>query len=208
MVRATAPTPSPDITARAAIRVAALELFAERGIASVSVRDIAAQAGVSPALLFHHYGSKGGLCEAVDEWIAQLVTTAVAQATANAPDDVDDFFAERFRLFGSVAQDFPAVRDYVARSLSEGGETGQSLFDRIFAQTRDELRELEARGLIRTTDDEIGRALLLIFLEFGPLLLRQLIEPYFEDDCFSAASVDRWVKNCTELMTHGIAKSA
>jgi AcrR family transcriptional regulator len=56
-----------DLTARAAIRNATLRLFADRGPDAVSVRAIASEAGVSPALVLHHFGSKAGLREAVDQ---------------------------------------------------------------------------------------------------------------------------------------------
>lgn len=44
-----------------AIARVAERLFAERGFAAVSVRAIAAEAGVDPALVIRHYGSKEGL---------------------------------------------------------------------------------------------------------------------------------------------------
>ena len=43
---------------RAAIWDAAVQLFPERGYAATSVRDIAAAAGVDPALIIRHFGSK------------------------------------------------------------------------------------------------------------------------------------------------------
>ena len=62
--------PSSDLTAKARIREQALLLFAERGPDTVTVRDVAAAAEVSPGLVMHHFGSKAGLREAVDEHVA------------------------------------------------------------------------------------------------------------------------------------------
>ena len=45
-------------------------LFAERGPDRVTVRDVAAAAKVSPGLVMHHFGTKAGLREAVDEHVA------------------------------------------------------------------------------------------------------------------------------------------
>ncbi|MCR1785778.1 TetR family transcriptional regulator [Nocardioides carbamazepini] len=61
--------PSPDasrlrpagLATRAAIEDAARTLFAERGFDGASVRGIAAEAGVDPALVIRHFGSKEAL---------------------------------------------------------------------------------------------------------------------------------------------------
>ena len=46
---------------RAEILAAARSLFASKGFASTTIRAIAAQAGVDPALVHHYYGSKDDL---------------------------------------------------------------------------------------------------------------------------------------------------
>ena len=56
-----------DRTAWAVIRDEALRLFADRAPDGVSVRQIAAADVVSPGLVVHHFGSKEGLRQAVDE---------------------------------------------------------------------------------------------------------------------------------------------
>ena len=68
-----------DLTAAARIRETAMGLFAERGVAAVSVRDVAEAAGVSPSLVIHHYKSKEGLKAAVDERATAAVIDAVAE---------------------------------------------------------------------------------------------------------------------------------
>ena len=53
------------------IASAARRLFARRGYAGTSMADIAAAAGVSKATVFHHFGNKRGLYQAL---IADAVT--------------------------------------------------------------------------------------------------------------------------------------
>jgi TetR/AcrR family transcriptional regulator, regulator of cefoperazone and chloramphenicol sensitivity len=193
-----------DLTARATIRESALELFAERGYAGTSVRDIASAAGVSPALLFHHYGSKAGLRGAVEEWLMGLVASAVAGGATRADASAEAVLTERFRRFAAVGAEHPAVADYIARVLGEGGDAARELFDRMVATTRAELEGLEARGIVRATEDETGRALLLLFLELGPMLLRPQVERHMGGPLFEPAMVERWVAACTSLLAEGV----
>ena len=70
-------------TARAVIRDEALRLFAARGPDAVTVRQIAAAAGVSPALVVHHFGSKEGLREVIDEHVLGLFEAMLGEMTAD-----------------------------------------------------------------------------------------------------------------------------
>ena len=66
------PNADADAT-RLRIRAAAGVLFADRGIGSVSVRQIAAEAGVSLAMIHHYFGSKDALYRAcVDAMYIEL----------------------------------------------------------------------------------------------------------------------------------------
>ena len=62
----------------AAILQAARELFAEAGFERTTIRAVAARAGLDPALVMQHYGSKEGLFAAAARWSddAQSVLTA------------------------------------------------------------------------------------------------------------------------------------
>src|SRR5215470_4653803 len=62
-----------DLTARARIRDAALRLFAERGVGTATIRDIAKAAGVSGGLVRHHFGSKDGLRAACDSYALEQI---------------------------------------------------------------------------------------------------------------------------------------
>ncbi|MBI5015452.1 MAG: TetR/AcrR family transcriptional regulator [Deltaproteobacteria bacterium] len=51
----------PDSEARGRLLAAATDLFARKGYAATAVREIVAAAGVSPPVLYYHFGNKEGL---------------------------------------------------------------------------------------------------------------------------------------------------
>ena len=60
-----------DLTAKARIRNAALDLYAERGEDRVSMRAVAAAAGVAVGLVQHHFKTKDGLRVAVEQLVGE-----------------------------------------------------------------------------------------------------------------------------------------
>ncbi len=59
------PRPGAGPDTREAIASAARAEFAERGYAGATIRSIAAEAGVDPALVHHYFGTKAGLFQEV-----------------------------------------------------------------------------------------------------------------------------------------------
>jgi AcrR family transcriptional regulator len=74
-------------TRRDEILAIAAELFAEKGIAATTVRDIAARAGILSGSLYHHFQSK---TEMLEEILQQAIDSSVrldeALAASEAPD--------------------------------------------------------------------------------------------------------------------------
>ena len=109
-----------DLTARARIRDAAIRLFGERGIEGASIRDIAAEAGVSSGLVRHHFGSKEALREACDQYAKERMLEV----------------SEELATQGGVAALDPAtlhprvfpLQLYLVRSMMDGSETAAALF--------------------------------------------------------------------------------
>ena len=63
-------------------------LFAERGYEETSIEAVLAAAGVSRGALYHHFGGKDALFEAVLAAVENGVTAGLAAEIAGAPDAV------------------------------------------------------------------------------------------------------------------------
>src|SRR5690554_2854791 len=63
------------MSSRARIIESAIELFGERGVDRVSLRELTSHAGVNLASVNYHFGSKEGLANAVFEALASKVNT-------------------------------------------------------------------------------------------------------------------------------------
>ncbi|NUR73688.1 MAG: TetR family transcriptional regulator [Hamadaea sp.] len=113
-----------DLTARARIRDAAIRLFADRGIAGASVRDIAQAAGVSSGLLRHHFGSKEALRDYCDVY---------------AKDRTDQFREEVFAggkmtdpgFLVSHSPEMRLLQRYLVQSIKDGSPAASAMFDKM-----------------------------------------------------------------------------
>ena len=149
-----------------------LRLFAEKGFDGVTVRDIAKASSVSVGLINHHFGSKEGLREAVDEYfIAQFEEALTAPPEADAPsrarsmdDWVDDWITRH-------AGESAALFGYFRRALLDDSEWGARLFARFYAIAQSTVTRMDARGLIRPDVDRLWLPFLMVFLELGTTLL-------------------------------------
>ena len=68
-----------DLTAVARIRDAAIDQVGQHGF-SVGLRAIAQAAGVSAALVIHHFGSKDGLLRVCDDYIAEQIRQSKSES--------------------------------------------------------------------------------------------------------------------------------
>jgi AcrR family transcriptional regulator len=74
------PRGQPASSVREALLGSAVELFAARGPASVSVRDIARHAGANQGLIYRHFGSKDDLlAEALERASSEMFPAALAE---------------------------------------------------------------------------------------------------------------------------------
>jgi AcrR family transcriptional regulator len=194
-----------DLTARANIRNGALRLFATHGPDAVSVRAIAAAAGVSPALVLHHFGSKAGLREAVNAYAAERIDVLISESeqsvaelfASGSPDAVAGLFASAFPPDSPLAA-------YLRRLLLTGDPAGTALFQRWFAQSVQLLDAMVTAGLAKPTDDPGVRAGFMLAADVALLLLREPLAAALGFDPMSREGLTRWAAEVTQVTREGI----
>jgi TetR/AcrR family transcriptional regulator, regulator of cefoperazone and chloramphenicol sensitivity len=192
-----------DLTAKARIRDCALELFASDGVAATSMRSVAREAGVSPGLVVHHFGSKEGLCRAVDEAVVRRIEMALAEVPLDGSGG--DPLAERREMIAVLLQGQPVLCDYIGRALSEDTEASAALFHRLFESARRD-RALVTTGVMRAKSDPFWRVIHQILLIVGPLMMRRLIERELGGPLLDEANFRRWMRANTDLLRKGLYK--
>lgn len=159
--------PSDDLTARARIRDAALAEFGAHGTAGATIRGIARRAGVSPALVQHHFGTKEGLRAACDDHVLTYY-----RETTEAAFDRGEIGDSSF--LSTVYASSRPVLDYLARALVDGSPAAAAVFDEMVALT--ERYFADRPGLA----DPRTRAIVYTSMRLGGLVLHQHVARLME----------------------------
>jgi AcrR family transcriptional regulator len=173
-----------DLTAAARIRDAAIARFGDEGF-GVGLRSIAEAAGVSAALVIHHFGSKDGLRKACDDYVAEEIRSAKAEAMQSS---------DPATWFGAMAEieEYAPLMAYLVRSMQTGGEFAQTLFRTMIANAESYLDDGVRNGLLKPSRDPKARAkylgitggggfLLYIQMHETPTDLRAVLRDYAND---------------------------
>ncbi|KJE20911.1 transcriptional regulator, TetR family [Frankia torreyi] len=195
-----------DLTAKARIRAAAFALVAERGVHSTTVRAIAQRAGVSPALVIHHFGSKQGVIDAISTWIVEYL-----HRNTREPDrggDPAQALQRRLVRFERMVAEVPLLGAYVRRMLLDGQPDGLDWFRRAVDLSAEELAHRERLGKARPSTDLRAEAAMLFILGFAPVLLGPMLEHALGLDFDDERSWTRWRDAESELLTSALYPGA
>lgn len=184
---------------RAAILTAAIELVGRSGADATTVRAVARAAGVSPALVIHHFRSKEGLLAACDDEVRRIVIGAVETIVAS-PNEPS------VQALLSLQSAGPALA-YVGRSLQAGGEAGQWWFSTMMSMGREMYADMVAAGVARELDDPEMANLLLMAMDLGLVIMRPLVERHLGSDLTDPAVLERWARAEYDLLNHGVMVS-
>lgn len=192
--------------AAARILATAEKLFAERGFDAVSVNDIAEQADVSKANIFHHFSSKMALYLAVVRAACQDSLMRLQNlGTETGP------FAARLENFVQRQLEDMLEREQVHRLikrelLRDGERQGRELAEQVwgdgFGRFVAFIRAAQARGELRADFDPAMVATLLIGANVFFVDSRQVL-PHFPDITF-AGDPAAYTRMAIDIVLRGI----
>ncbi|HEY6729616.1 MAG TPA: helix-turn-helix domain-containing protein [Solirubrobacterales bacterium] len=184
-----------------AIVGAAMRLFARDGIAATSLREVAKEAGVSPALVVHHFGGKEGLVAAVDEAAVGEFGAAYADDSATGPE----LLQRRAEQTAAVMRSHPEACAYLGRALIEGTPGSSAVFRLMIEGGRHEIDDLAEKGALREDADWTWATLQHFFLIWAPLSFRALLErEVLDGQLLAPDNLERWVAANVDLLRDGL----
>jgi AcrR family transcriptional regulator len=167
-----------DLTARARIRNAALDLYSQYGEERISLRAIAAEAKVSLGVVQHHFKTKAKLREAVDQLVVDHFAQAIAEvSTEGSPGQIG---AARDAAVRQMLRDNPTVINYLRRTLLEPSESRLHLLDVIVDLTRREVGALRRTGRASTKRRESAQITRILLQQMGELFLQPMIDAVWD----------------------------
>lgn len=161
--------------ARERLEDAAIDLFVRRGYDAVGVQEIVEAAGLTKPTLYHHFGSKRGLLDALSERIDRLLENRLAGIgyAGDMPRDLERLIAA---LLGFAATSPRETRLLLAArnapSDSESRRAFDSLWNVLGARVEQFFAEAAAdHGNMRGRERELTVALLGVIFAYVHLSL-------------------------------------
>ena len=172
-------------------------LFGRDGFESTTVRSVAAAAGVSAALVIHHFESKDGLRHACDDFVVmEFLGRKDELLQNNTTDAIARWFAD--------TDQFGPLIDYLSRMLASQSEGADELFDILLQGTRSMLDEQVAAGVIREPIDREVTALFLTLYGITPLVMQRQLARALGVVRLDGAAMRRATLPILDLYTNGL----
>lgn len=163
-------TPLRATDSRERIRATALRLFAARGVAATSLREVAREAGVAPGLVVHHFGGKDGLHAAVDEFVVGLFREAVEAVSLEGA--AGEVVAARDHAAAQMFEANPEAIDYVRRAVVTPDPGAEGLARLLMHETIKQTETLREHGIARSRVPVEEQAVGVLVRQLGALLLQ------------------------------------
>lgn len=191
----------PELSSIDRIRDAAIDLFGEHGYRATSLKSIAAAAGVSQALIIHHYGTKQDLRTACDQHVTDQVRSRKKETLGGAAG------GGPFSVVHQL-QEAPRLLRYLTRAMTEGGEHTAALIDDMLEDALEYMEAGERAGMILPNTYPRDRAAVLLLWSLGALTLHEQVSRLLGVDFLAAdgtpEALGRYFRPVLELYSQGL----
>lgn len=189
---------------KAQILDTAEQLFTDHGYAATSIRNIADQAGVNPALVHYYFGNKHALLESVLQHSLEPMVNALASLKTSESVSVEEIAA----LLIPMAAAHPNIPKLLTREvLLPGGEMQDYFIENLAPQLGGALPGLLERekkaGKLRNDIDPAYSALMILAVCFFPFIARSLAEPVLGIN-LGMDGADMLTQHVSELLKRGL----
>jgi len=187
---------------RETVLASAEKLFAERGFAATSIRDISAESGVSHPLIHHHFGSKQELYDAVKRRLVEDYARRFPKAAlaVNRPLNIE---AEMHRLLDYIGGN-PMLLRLCARTQLEGDSQVWPGEPDVLNTLRQRIEVSQQRGLMRDDVASSYASIMLLGLVYFWLQGREHFVQRFGD----TLNDDDFIQQAICILEQGLAPPA
>ena len=190
---------------RGAILDSAEALFASKGYAATSLREIADEVSVNPAMVHYYFGSKHALLQHVLERTLEPLAAAIAEMKTRDDAPVDGIVHLLLRSFSK----HPSLPALVAREVMLPGGVMQSHFleylaPRLGGSVPELLSKEQSGGRLKSDLDPRVTSLIILSLCAFPFIARELAEPAL-DISYDEAGLTKLEQHIGLLLDEGFS---
>ena len=203
------PSAGDDATVRESLLEAARRLFLARGFAAVSIREIAAEAGATAAMIHYYFGDKLGLYRAMLEAAAGPFRAALEHMRSRGADSeigIDTLIHLYMRTLAAN----PWVPQLIVQEvLAEGGRFRTQFIEqfagRLAPMLADVLRREQAAGRLRNDFDPKLGAISAISLCVFPFVSLPVTSRVLGLSV-EGESLERLATHTSNVLLHGLGR--
>lgn len=194
-MRRTQQLPAANATGRDRILAVALRLVADKGHEAVSVREIAKRSHAAYGLVAHHFGSREGLLDALDDFVLHELQRLLADFEFSYEHGLDQ------RKVAEAVSRMPSLEiiAYVRQLVISNRPRAQDACNAIIDRARRITHSLDRDGHLRPDVDKDWLIIEIASLFIGPVVL----SPFLDLEMDSAEAMGRSHRAHVSLIWRG-----
>lgn len=175
----------------------ATAVFARDGFETSSLRSIAREAEVSPALLVHHFGSR-------QELVEECIAATLGQWIGTKKELMAKPLSESVAEWKNTVEEHGVELEFFRQVLIHGGQNATILFKQMVAEATQMVLSDMASGKMRDFQNPQDAALIMVLHGLAPLILKPQVDQVLGGSFLDPLIGIRLAKTNLEIYNHGV----